>query len=39
MQGGEQEQIDAYGIWPALCGFGIAAGIFVLMFSLATGFV
>jgi hypothetical protein len=38
MQGGEQERIDVYGFWPALCGLGLAAGIFFVMFALATGF-
>lgn len=38
MQGGEQEQIDVYGFWPAVFGVALAAGIFFLMFALATGF-
>ena len=38
MQGGEQEDVAVYGVWPAAAGFALAVGIFLLMFGLATGF-
>lgn len=38
MQGGEQEDTEVYGVWPAITGLLLAVGIFVVMFTLATGF-
>jgi len=34
----KKADLDAYGIWPWLCGLIIAAVLFGLMFALARGF-
>lgn len=33
-----QDDSRAYGLWPTIAGFAFAAGIFWIMFALATGF-
>ena len=33
-----QDDSQAFGLWPTIVGFALAAAIFVVMFSLATGF-